>query len=198
MADEEQQSGWPKRAWDSSMSNGNRPITVGLVALLLTVAGGAVSGYQAYDNIIDVQQETKAGVNRIERRLNAGNWSRNDHKRWAYRLRAENPEISIPNVDEVWKSGSRSRQTIQSTSSIADTDIRIDTTDEPESHRTYLTVDDVMRRENVDDRDTIYRWIEEGRIQPQPQKASSGQWVIPEKYRIVPETSPNQARNGQG
>lgn len=54
-----------------------------------------------------------------------------------------------------------------------------------ESARTFLTVQEVARREQVTDR-TVLNWIEEGKIDPAPMKDGKV-WVLSEDYRILPQ-----------
>lgn len=56
-----------------------------------------------------------------------------------------------------------------------------------DSARTWLTVQEVAKRERVTDR-SVLNYIESGMIDPEPQK-SGNSWVIAENYRIVPKDS---------
>lgn len=61
------------------------------------------------------------------------------------------------------------------------------TNTEEESARTWLTVQEVAKREHVTER-SVLNYIESGMIEPLPVKEGKS-WVIAEHYRIVPKDS---------
>lgn len=56
-----------------------------------------------------------------------------------------------------------------------------------QSRKDYLTTAEVASRENIAER-TLLTWIEQGRIQPAPEKSSRA-WLIPVNYRIQPPSA---------
>lgn len=58
---------------------------------------------------------------------------------------------------------------------------------EPVSHKSYLTTEEVARKENKTAR-TIINWIEDGKIDPPPVKDGKS-YQISENYRIIPKNS---------
>lgn len=56
-----------------------------------------------------------------------------------------------------------------------------------ESAKTWLTTQDVAKREKVTDR-TVLNYIESGMIEPEPERIGKS-WMISENYRIVPQSA---------
>lgn len=91
--------------------NGNRKVTIslGTIVALVTIAGPIwwiAAGYTARSHRLDEMQQS---LHRIENHLSENNWTRSDQRRWQYRLNARNPDMSVPNANDVWDSGSRDR-----------------------------------------------------------------------------------------
>lgn len=58
-------------------------------------------------------------------------------------------------------------------------------TADSETHRGYLTTEEVAQKEKVTAR-TVLNWIEEGKIDPPPTKEGKA-WTISENYRLLPK-----------
>lgn len=64
---------------------------------------------------------------------------------------------------------------------------------EEDSAKTWLTTQEVAKRENVTDR-TVINYIESGMIEPSPERIGKS-WHIAENYRIIPKDSETCGNN---
>lgn len=91
-----------------------------------------------------------------------------------------------------WRIAALERQSARSggvtqSVNVGDASSALTKTDDETSAKTWLTVQEVAKREHVTDR-SVLNYIEAGLIDPEPQKNGKS-WVIAENYRIVPKDS---------